>query len=316
MITAKGRHIWVRAVGAVEGAQGKPRMLIGAIQDITYRKHATEALQRSERRFRKLFEESLGLMCTHDLKGILLSVNPAAANLLGFSIAQMLGRSFKDIMDPRMHPRFDEYLERVIRTGSDRGLLQVMTRDGRQLTWQYHNTLDTEGEEPYVLGHAQDVTERLKYESQLRDQSIRDALTGLFNRRYLQQISEQLGEKDSCGCIVIDLDGFKRVNDTYGHQRGDEVLIGMGQFLTEHVRPGDIVIRSGGDEFVVLLPHAHEADVMSVARRLDENRRAAPIGFTLGHAMRAGGTLDAALEAADQSLYRSRRDRGHLSRSA
>ena len=317
MVTAKGRHIWVRAVGAVEAAKGKPRMLIGAIQDITYRKRATEAMQRSERRFRKLFEESLGLMCTHDLKGILLSVNPAAANLLGYSIAEMLGRPFKDIMDPRMHSHFDEYIERVVRTGSDRGLLQVLAKDGRQLTWQYHNTLDAEGDEPYVLGHAQDVTERLRYENQLRDQSVRDALTGLFNRRYLQQIAEHLGDKDSWGCIVIDLDGFKRVNDTYGHQRGDEVLVGMGRFLIDYVRPGDVVIRSGGDEFIVLLPHAREADVTSVVRRLDENRRGAPIGFTLGHSLcTAGASLDAAIEAADQRLYSARRDRGYLSRSA
>ena len=317
MVTAKGRHIWVREVGAVVGARGKPRMLVGAIQDITFRKQATEALQRSERRFRKLFEESLGLMCTHDVNGILLSVNPAAANLLGYSIAQMLGRSFKDIMDPLTHARFDEYLERVIRTGSDQGLLQVIAKDGRQLTWQYHNTLDTEGEEPYVLGHAQDVSERLRYENQLRDQSVRDALTGLLNRRYLQQVSEHLGDRDACGCIVIDLDGFKQVNDTYGHQRGDEVLIGMGQFLTRHVRPGDIVIRSGGDEFLVLLPHAGEVDIAAVVHVLDDHRADAPIGFTLGYAMRVDGcSLEAAIELADQHLYQARRDRGYLSRSA
>lgn len=315
MITAKGRRIWVRAAGAVEFDHGKPCLLIGAIQDITARKQAVESVQRSEHRFRKLFEESLGLICTHDLNGTILSVNPAAAQSLGYSMGELLGRPFKELMEPALHGSFDEYLHRVTTRGVAHGLLQIRAKDGRHLAWQYHNSLDIENDEPYVLGHALDVTERMRQESQLRELSVRDSLTGLFNRRYLSQIADKLERDERWGCIMIDLENFKSVNDTHGHQRGDEVLVAMGHFLTMHVRPNDIVIRSGGDEFVILLPNAGEQETSAIIRRLESARSTAPIRFTMGHAIRLRDTpLDAALASADNQLYRVRRERGYQGR--
>lgn len=315
LVTARGRQVWVRAVGTVEFADGKPHLLSGAIQDITAWKQAVEEVQRSERRFRRLFEESLGLICTHDLQGTLLSVNPAAVELLGYHMGELLGRSLKDLMPVPLQPAFDAYLQRVTTHGIDRGLLHVIAKDGRVLTWQYHNTLDTEGEEPYVLGHAQDITERIEHESQLREWSVRDSLTGLFNRRYLSQVSAKLPHDQPWGCIAIDLEGFKAINDTYGHQRGDEVLVEMGRFLSSCVRPDDIVIRAGGDEFLILLPDTGEEATQGVIRRIEAMRDAAPIGFTMGHALRTGmATLDSALADADGQLYRIRRERGYRGR--
>lgn len=308
-----GHWVWGLLRGRVISRRddGSPLWMYGTLVDITSRKQAVDAVQRSERRFRKLFEESLGLICTHDIHGTLLSANPAAAQSLGYSMAELLGRPFKDLIQPQLHPMFDDYLERVTTQGVAQGLLQITAHDGRLLTWQYHNSLDNEGGETYVLGHALDVTERVRQEIQLREWSVRDPLTGLFNRRYMSQLSTS----QSWGCIVIDLESFKSVNDTYGHQRGDEVLVAMGQFLTQHVRPDDLVIRSGGDEFVVLLPDAGEQDTLSIMQRLDAVRASAPIGFTMGHAVRTGDTpLDTALAQADNQLYRVRRESGYRGR--
>jgi len=312
-----GHWVWGSLRGRVirHTDDGTPQWVYGTLVDVSERMHAAELMQRSERRFRKLFEESLGLICTHDLNGTILSVNPAAAQSLGYSLGELLGRPFKELIDPRLHPMFDAYLHRVVTEGVAQGLLQIKAKDGRVLTWQYHNSLDTEDDEPYVLGHALDVTKRIRYEGQLRDWSMRDSLTGLFNRRYLSQIAENLEPGETCGCIVIDLEGFKSINDTHGHQRGDEVLVAMGQFLTMHVRPNDIVIRSGGDEFVILLPHAGEQETLAIVRRVEAVRASAPIGFTMGHAVRFGDmSLDVALAHADNQLYRVRRERGYRGR--
>lgn len=315
LVTATGRKVWVRAVGAREDiSDGIPRCLAGAFQDVTLRKRAVAALEASDRRFRKLFEFSMGLICTHDYEGVLLSVNPATANSLGYSIGEMIGRPLTDFIRPELHDTFRAYLLRVMRNDSDAGMLELIAKDGALHTWQYHNVLDDEGDEPYVLGHAQDVTQRLQNEKRLREWSVRDTLTGCFNRRYLAELTAGQG-LERWGCIVMDLDHFKQVNDTYGHQRGDEVLIGFARFLDARVRPDDAVIRLGGDEFLVLLRDADSLFTDSVVKRLDADRALAPIAFTLGAAtLEPGGSLEARLVEADRQLYKAREGRPRHSR--
>lgn len=310
LITATGRNIWVRAVGTVEYADdGQPRCLAGAFQDVTLRKRVVATLEASDRRFRKLFQYSLGLICTHDHEGLLLSVNPAAAKSLGYSVGEMIGRPMTDFMRPESHPAFRDYLLRVITNDSDAGTLELIAKDGNLHTWQYHNVLDDEDDDPYVLGHAQDVTERQQHENKLREWSIRDTLTGCFNRRYLAELIAA-HQKERWGCIVIDLDHFKQVNDTHGHQHGDEVLIDMAAFLSRHVCSQDAVIRLGGDEFLVLLREAGEGLTETVVGRLDADRTAAPIAFTLGSTtLDEGVSLEAGLAEADRLLYKARAGR-------
>lgn len=310
LVTAKGRKIHVRTIGKVEyDEEGRACRFAGALQDVTLRARVVAALEASDRRYRKLFQYSLGLICTHDHEGVLLSVNPAAARSLGYSIGEMIGRPLTDFMRPELHPRFREYLLRVMRRDSDAGILELIAKDGSRHTWQYHNVLDDDADDPYVLGHAQDVTERFLQERKLREWSIHDPLTGCFNRRYLAELAAA-ENAERWGCIVFDLDHFKHVNDTHGHQRGDEVLIGMARFLTGHVRPQDAVIRLGGDEFLVLLREAEEGLTDSVVGRLDADRAAAPIGFTMGSiTVEPGASLEAGLAEADRRLYKAREGR-------
>lgn len=310
LVTARGRKIWVRAVGKVEyAADGQAARLVGALQDITLRRRAVVALGASDRRYRKLFQYSLGFICTHDHEGVLLSINPAAARSLGYSIGEMIGRPLTDFIRPELHPRFGDYLLRIMRKDSDAGMLELVARDGSLHVWQYHNVLDDDGDEPYVLGHAQDVTARHQQERQLREWSIRDPLTGCLNRRYLAELTAS-HEAERWGCIVLDLDHFKHVNDTWGHQRGDQVLVGMARFLSRHVRPQDAVIRLGGDEFLILVREAAGGVTENVRQRLDADRAAAPIGFTMGATtLEPGASLEAGLAEADRLLYLAREGR-------
>lgn len=306
MTTATGRKIWVRVMGRVDCSDdGKPVRMVGAIQDITIRRRVVGALEASERRYRQLFEYSLGLICMHDHEGVLLSVNPAAARSLGYSVGELLGRPLTDLIAPERHQAFRDYLLRIITSGTDAGALELLAKDGRKRIWQYQNVLDDEADEPYILGHAQDITERFETERTLRDWSQRDALTGCFNRRFLADLT---GAKDThWGCVAVDLDHFKQVNDTFGHQRGDEVLIGMARFLNRFVRNQDAVVRLGGDEFLILLRDAGAAATQQVVERIEAVRQDAPIAFTLGAAnFGPGSSLEHGLAEADRRLYRRR----------
>jgi PAS domain-containing protein len=95
-----------------------------------HRRRAVASLEASERRFRQLFHYSLGLICTHDLDGILLSVNPAAARSLGYPINRLMGRSLAEFMRPEMVPAFDAYLRRIVDEGSDSGRLELRAANG------------------------------------------------------------------------------------------------------------------------------------------------------------------------------------------
>ena len=285
--------------------RGRPARIVLA-RDITMRKRAIRALEISEGRFRKLFQYSLGLICTHDLKGELISVNPAAARALDCSVGDLLGRNLADLMPTDRRGEFDEYLKRIIANGHDSGLLPVLARDGSLRVWQYHNMLDHDADEPYVLGHAQDLTERRNYERQLREQSTIDPLTGSRNRRFLDEHAAKLGAA-RWACFLFDLDRFKQINDTHGHERGDQVLIAMADFLRAHAPADATVVRMGGDEFLLLVDSATEAAADALARTLRANAPQAPSGFTIGWAVRKKDeALDATIRRADHALYAER----------
>ena len=116
--------------------------------------------QSSDQRYRALVESSRGLICTHDLAGILLSVNPAAADRLGYPADQLVGRSLGDFLAPSVRAQFPQYLDRIGHASSDQGLMLVVTRDGEERIWSYSNVrCEDPGGSAYVLGHAHDITD-------------------------------------------------------------------------------------------------------------------------------------------------------------
>ncbi len=132
-------------------------------------KRVEAQLQRSEDRYKLLFEHSLGLICTHDLQGVLLSVNPAAARALGYESYSAPGRNLADFLAPSARHQFQQYLERVRERGQDSGSMLVVARNRTKHVWLYRNLLVCErGSPPYVVGYATDITEQKKVEHQLQ----------------------------------------------------------------------------------------------------------------------------------------------------
>lgn len=274
IVRPDGTIRWVVAHGfPVRNTDGEIYRLAGTVQDITARRLAEEAQRDSEDRYRDLVEHSEDLLCTHDLEGHLLSVNPAPARLLGYEVDEFLKIPMRELIVPEYRVLFDQYLARIKATGADKGLLCVLTRSGEQRIWEYNNTLRTEGvATPIVRGMAHDVTEKRHAEIALQQREE-------DYRRFVSQSSEGIFRQDLDAPVSIDLPEDELVhhmihdsylaecNDAmarmYGFRSGNELL---GKRLTEMLVANDPhnvemtrqYIRSG---FKVLDHESHEVDI-------------------------------------------------------
>ncbi len=293
--------------GVVRRDEAPARLMI--VRDQSGEKAMQHALDEASRRYEDLVESGLAMVWMHDLDGRLLQVNAAMALALGYEREEMIGRNLSDFIAEEAHHAFEDYLERTHTLRRDAGVLHFVTRSGERRVWQYRFVFYPDAEPvPYILGSAQDVTLRHRYERRLRDQNQRDVLTRCYNRRYLEAFTYRAAREQVWGCVVVDIDHFKRVNDTEGHDRGDELLCEMAALLTANSRRGDAVVRLGGDEFAVIIPHASEESLREVAERLQAAAaEASPVSFSLGWALREGEEpLESTLRRADRALLRTR----------
>ena len=225
-----------------------------------------DALRDSEERYRTLVEKSEGLICSHDMKGNLLSINEAAAAMFGKKPGELIGRNLREVLVPKFRPQFDGYLEKMTEWGMHRGLMRVVDRNGDELIWAYSNrTVEEPGKEPYVLGHAQDITVQIHAERELqvsledeKNLSRLDFLTGIANRRAFYEAVEREANRSKrykrpFTLVYLDVDNFKTINDVRGHEEGDRLLRTVAAKMRKLTRQTDVVARLGGDEFALLL---------------------------------------------------------------
>jgi len=238
---------------------------------------------------------------------VVLDANPAFLSMLGVRSMQDLRLySLSDmIADPK---RRMEELEVLDKKGAIRDFeIEIVRPDGavRTVLDSSYVCVDDATGETFYHGVLVDITDRKRQEDALREQSVRDPLTGCYNRRYLEQIEPELESAESpFGCIFIDIDHFKQYNDVHGHAIGDTTLVRMSRFLMRQVRAEEPVIRLGGDEFLLVLNPADEDAVEMVARRLQLAAiRTAPVPFSLGWSARhPGESVQDTVNRADQRL--------------
>jgi diguanylate cyclase (GGDEF)-like protein/PAS domain S-box-containing protein len=267
--------------------------------------HSTLALLReSEARALDLLNLSAGFVFLHDLRGRLLLVNPATAQALGLPADALVGRSLGDFQPRRSRADFEAYLERLQTEGEVQGVFLVRAADGVHRHWRYSSRLSAPKDgRAHVVGNAVDVTDQVQEARVLQEQNLRDALTGCFNRRQLE-VFEAGNQQQGWAAISIDLDHFKQINDSEGHDRGDQVLIEFSRFLGRRIEGSDSVVRLGGDEFALLLAGADPRRLATVVDRLRRDAAQAPCSFSLGSALREGDeALTATLARADGDMY-------------
>jgi diguanylate cyclase (GGDEF)-like protein len=166
-----------------------------------------------------------------------------------------------------------------------------------------------------IVYNARDITEQHELQEELRRQATHDGLTGLANRALLNE--RLAGTRGELSVLVIDLDGFKQVNDVYGHHAGDELLVTVADRLTAAIGPGDLAARLGGDEFAVLLAGAGaqraeqvaEAIALALGQPMRLSEGVLQVGASVGAATGVAGEVERLLRDADAAMYRKKQAR-------
>jgi len=247
------------------------------------------------------------------LDGEIIDANPAFLEMFGVeSLEELRGSRTSDFVKPEVRAREMALLER---DGSVRDIeFQLTRRDGevRTVVDSAFLSVDPKTGEKYCHGILVDITQRKELQTQLLELSIRDPLTGCYNRRYLNTVTRQCEAqpKGEWGCIYLDIDHFKQYNDRNGHAEGDSVLVKMARFLMRHVRAEEAVVRVGGDEFLVVLCDSNDDQTEHVAARLrSAAASSAPVPFSMGWAARRNGeTFEDTMVRADHRLLEVRVD--------
>ena len=201
---------------------GRPAEFV-LVHDVTERKKAETALRISEDRYRDLVDNSHELICTHDLEGRVLSVNPWAARVLGYPRETIVGINIRGGLLPEYRDRFEEYLHTVKTEGSARGVMKVRTATGEIRLWEYYNTLRTDGvEQPIVRGMAHDVTERrqaLKSEKEARMEAeaanrVKDEFLSTLSHELRTPLTAIMGWSDLLLHDEVELDKRRQAIET------------------------------------------------------------------------------------------------------
>ena len=288
------------------------------VSDLTQIKHSEVELKLAASVFSSIIE---GIMIT-DAHGIILSVNPAFTQITGYTAIEARGQPRRFLEAPQHDPEFFAALwADAAAHGRGEGEAWNRRKNGDVfVTWQSITLIRGVDDEPLrYVSVFRDITKRWQQDEHTRHLALHDGLTNLPNRHLLMERFNQLitlGEREprQLAVLFLDLDGFKRVNDTFGHGIGDEVLKLVAGKLQALVRKSDVVARVGGDEFVILLDNpAGQDEVAHVASRIIETLnepmdilgQVARIGTSVGIAMHPTDGASAAqlVTDADTAMY-------------
>lgn len=293
------------------------------------------ALQAADDHNRLLLESAAEGIFGVDAAGITTFVNPAAAVILGYRAEELIGRPMHNLihhhrMDGTTYPLEECPMNATLRLGEHHFVDNEVLwhKDGHSIPVEYNSTPILKSDA--VLGAVitfSDISQRLEAESQLEYQAYFDGLTGLANRRLLldrleQAIARTQHHQHMGGLLFLDLDNFKTINDSLGHQVGDDLLVSVANRLQALVRAEDTVSRMGGDDFVILLPEVNddlEATAESVQEIAEKYRDVISMPYQIeGHDLHltlsigialfpmGGETADDLLQQADTAMYRAK----------
>ena len=261
-----GEWRWILCRGALlKDETGMPYRWVGTNLDVTEEKERSNELER-------FFSVNLDLLCIADTEGNFIKTNRAWEDILGYSTAELENRKFLEFIHP---DDLDSTYKAMAKLEEQEQVIDFINRyrrkDGtyRFIEWRSH---------PYgklIYAAARDITDRIKYEEKIKELSIRDPLTNIYNRRHVfERLEGVISEASRNGKIfsvsILDIDFFKKINDEYGHLAGDFILKEFADIISKNLRPYDLFGRYGGEEFIIVSSNsAREQNCRTIERILD-----------------------------------------------
>jgi diguanylate cyclase (GGDEF)-like protein/PAS domain S-box-containing protein len=292
-------------------------------QDITERKQLEEALEKSEERYRTILAEIQEGYYEIDLAGSFTFVNDATCRQLGYTREELIGMNYRAYVHKEEVKGVYKAWHTVYRTGKplQSHPFTCIRKDGTQ-TFLESSVSALRNNEGEIIGFrsiSRDVTKHKELERKLAEMATHDALTGLPNRtllsdRFMIALALSRRTRNRLAVLMLDLDRFKAVNDSMGHDVGDKLLKAVGKRLEVTMRKSDTVARIGGDEFVLLLPQIHRAEeaakfaqrVLDVFREpfvFDGNRLNITTSIGIAVYPEGGKDIESLLKSADTAMY-------------
>ena len=261
--------------------------------------------------FECLFQDSIDGIYRSTLDGRYLEVNKALVNMLGYrSKKELLRINTRDLyFSPDDRPSHDER-DRIFSTF-------LKKKDGSRIFVEISSKVQyVDGRPRYYEGIVRDRTEYKKYEEKIKYLSFHDSLTGLYNRAYFNEELKKCNQSRKLPVTIImaDVDNLKHVNDTLGHEAGDRLLKKVADILMHDFRNEDIIARTGGDEFCIILPDTSREEALMVIQRIKikcefESSEKFPISISFGAAERknTSDNLKNILRNAEKNMYKDKR---------
>ena len=295
-------------------------------KEITIHKEYEEAIQKSQQEFATLFKNSPEAMVYIDEKGTILKINPRFSELFGYTLKEIEG---SNIDEGIIHPADKIEEGKMLKKGLLNGPTNFETirkkKDGTLFpVYLSISHIVIGGKREGGIGIYIDISEKKQMEEQLKKLARVDSLTGCYNRRYaLELLDRQLKlshrSKSPLLLAFLDIDGFKAINDNFGHDEGDKVLKETTDLFKSTLREVDIICRTGGDEFLLIFPGSSLKEISLIRSRLQKNlsqlnktiKKNYSIKFSMGFSEYLSDkpeTVDELIRIADQRMYEEKKE--------
>ena len=317
------RYFWTIKVPLLN-ADGIPHAVLGISTDISEQKRLETALRAKESQLTTILDNLKAHVYIKDVNAIYTYVNNDMCDYIGKPREQIIGYPDRDIFGERAAQRFRKADDEVFNYRQNKASIEK-SRDFRtgkkKYFWSVKVPLINELGNPYaLLGISTDVTEQKRLEKQLRVMASTDALTGVHNRgsfilEFKRELKRAQRYESGLSLIMLDMDHFKHINDTYGHAVGDEAIMTMTTLCKANLRETDIIARIGGEEFAIILPETPLDSAKQIAERIRKSTEgyafnvegAAPCRFTASFGLTTMRARDCEpddlLKRADIALY-------------